>query len=151
MGTLSPSRRLIPSSSMKAKVSIVVSFLSSSRVPSGESRHHVTTYPRELFPLLSANIHFRNTLLPESSATIRGSAEEGGCSSEEYMTNTVIQKPNIQIIYTSNNILQYLNDRNTFVFIYLKNIKAILCEIEEGNWLLKLPWDISVTVNFRLC
>lgn len=117
MGTLSPSRRLIPSSSMKAKVSIVVSFLSSSLVPSGESRHHVTTYPRELFPLLSANVHFRNTLLPESSATIRGIAEEGGCSSEGELTNTVLQKSNTSNIYFK----QYtFNILNTFVFIYLE-------------------------------
>lgn len=79
--TLSPSRRLIPSSSMKAEACKVVSCLSSSLFPFGERRHQVTTNPREPFSLLPSNAHFNNTLRPESSARISGSDGAGGCLS----------------------------------------------------------------------
>lgn len=83
LSTLSPSRRLIPSSSIKAEVCKVVSCLSSSLFPFGERRHQVTTNPRELFSLWPSNVHFNNTLRPDSSATISATDGAGGCLSTE--------------------------------------------------------------------
>lgn len=79
--TLSPSRRLIPSNSIKAEVCKVVSCLSSSLFSFGASRHQVTTNPKELFPLWPSKIHFKNTLGPDSSATISGTDGDGACLS----------------------------------------------------------------------
>lgn len=76
--TLSPSRRLMPSSSMKAEVWMVVSCLSSSFWPSGERRDQATTKPTELLELLS-KLHFRKTVLPITSETITGTDGVGGC------------------------------------------------------------------------
>lgn len=98
--TLSPSRRLIPSSSIKAKVSIVVSFLSSSLLSSGESLHHVTIKPKELFPLLSSNAHLRYTPMPDISASICGTEEDGGCGSEGSNTTCFIGGTNLKLQYT---------------------------------------------------
>lgn len=79
--TLSPSRRLMPSSSIKAEVCKVVSCMSSSLFPFGERRHQDTTNPRELFPLWPSNVHFNNMLRPDSSAMISGTDGDGGCIS----------------------------------------------------------------------
>ena len=76
--TLSPRRRLKPSSSIKAKVWRVVSCLSSSFLPSGERRDQATTYPRELLELLP-KLHFRNTDFPVTSETTTGADGVGGC------------------------------------------------------------------------
>ncbi len=154
VGTLSPNRRLIQSSSMKAKVSIVVSFWA------------LLWSPRARVATMSPHI-------PESCSHYCQQTYTSGthCCRRAQQQSEVLQKKGAvvlrnkwQILWSKNQIykqyilqtiyLKYLNYRNTFVlFIYLENIKDILCEIEEGNWFwlhLKLPSDISVTVNFRL-
>lgn len=81
--TQSPSRRFMPSSSMMTEVCMVVSWLSSSLFPFGDSRHQVTTKPKELLTIWPSNKHFKKTPVLNCSATIRGNEGNGGCFSAE--------------------------------------------------------------------
>lgn len=93
--TLSPSLRFIPSSSKRENACTVVSCLSSSLMPSGDSLDQATIKPTELFVMGTSKEHRRNTLPSSNSATISGvlgggSNESGDCEGAALPNKTKI-------------------------------------------------------------